>query len=81
MTHEDFITDRLYSTAVSRLRQPVESLFNWIQEKTGIECASKVRSFRGLLVHVFARLAAALFLLNERSLSTYSHFNIALDER
>jgi hypothetical protein len=41
-------------------------LFNWIQEKTGIECASKVRSFRGLLVHVFARLAAAMFLLNAR---------------
>ena len=58
--------DRLYSAAVSRLRQPVESLFNWIQEKTGIECASKVRSFRGLLVHVFARLAAAMFLLNAR---------------
>ena len=58
--------DRLYSAAVSRLRQPVESLFNWIQEKTGIECASKVRSFRGLLVHVFARLAAAMFLLNPR---------------
>lgn len=56
--------DRLYSAAVSRVRQPIESLFNWIQEKTGIECASKVRSFRGLLVHVFARLAAALFLLN-----------------
>ncbi|MGZ8250603.1 IS982 family transposase [Methylomagnum sp.] len=56
--------DRLYSAAVSRVRQPVESLFNWIQDKTGIECASKVRSFRGLLVHVFARLAAAMFLLN-----------------
>lgn len=56
--------DRLYSAAVSRVRQPVESLFNWIQDKTGIECASKVRSFRGLLVHVFARLAAAMLLLN-----------------
>lgn len=56
--------DRLYSTAVSRVRQPVESLFNWIQEKTGIEYASKVRSFRGLLVHVFARLAAAMFLMS-----------------
>jgi hypothetical protein len=62
--------DRLYSTAVSRLRQSVESLFNWLQEKTGIECASKVRSFRGLLVHVFARLGAALFLLNLRPQST-----------
>jgi hypothetical protein len=56
--------DRLYAAAVSRLRQPVESLFNWVQEKTGIEHASKVRSYRGLLVHVCARLAAAMFLLN-----------------
>ncbi len=51
--------DRLYSAAVSRRRQLIESLFNWIQEKTGIECASKVRSFH-------ARLTAALFLLNVR---------------
>jgi hypothetical protein len=53
--------DRLYSAAVSRLRQPIESLFNWIHEKTGIECASKVRSFRGLLVHVFAPLLPRCF--------------------
>jgi hypothetical protein len=57
--------DRLYSTAVSRVRQPIEALFNWIQAKTGIEAASKVRSSRGLLVHVFGRLAAAMFLLNQ----------------
>ncbi|WP_170160876.1 hypothetical protein [Methylocaldum marinum] len=36
-----------------------------IQAKTGIEAASKVRSSRGLLVHVFGRLAAAMFLLNQ----------------
>ncbi|HYE37510.1 transposase [Methylocaldum sp.] len=54
--------DRLFSTAVSRIRQPIEALFHWIQEKTGIEVASKVRSYRGLLVHVFGRLAA-MFLL------------------
>lgn len=58
--------DRLYSAAVSRLRQPIEALFGRIQEKTGIECASKVRSFQGLLVHIFARLTAAMFLLNAR---------------
>ncbi len=56
--------DRLFSRAVSRVRQPVESLFHWIQEKTGLQAASKVRSYRGLLVHVFGRLAAAMFLLN-----------------
>jgi len=62
-THLD-AADRLFSTAVSRVRQPIEALFNWIQEKTGIEAASKVRSSRGLLVHVFGRLVAAMFLLN-----------------
>ncbi len=41
----------------------VESLFNWIEEKTGIQRASKVRSYNGLLVHVFGRLAAAMWLL------------------
>ena len=57
------LDQRLYSTAVSQVRQPIESLFNWINEKTGIEMASKVRSTKGLLVHVFGRLAAAMFLL------------------
>jgi len=52
------------SRAVSRVRQPVESIFNWIEEKTGIEIASKVRSSQGLLVHVFGRLAAAMFFRN-----------------
>ena len=52
------------SRAVSQLRQPVESLFNWIEEQTGIEIASKVRSYQGLLVHVFGRLAAAMFVRN-----------------
>ncbi len=36
--------DKFYSEAVSRLRQPIESLFSWIDEKTGIQHASKVRS-------------------------------------
>jgi hypothetical protein len=57
--------DRLWSMAVSRLRQPIESLFNWLEEKTGIQRASKVRSTNGLLVHVFGRLAAAMWLLTE----------------
>jgi len=55
--------DTLYSEVVSRMRQPIESLFNWINEKTGIQQASKVRSYRGLLVHAFGRLAAAMLLL------------------
>lgn len=56
--------DKWLSRAVSQVRQPIESIFNWIEEKTGIEIASKVRSYQGLLVHVFGRLAAAMFLWN-----------------
>ena len=53
------------STAVSTVRQPIETLFGWIEEKTGIECAGKVRSYQGLLVHIFGRLAAAMFFWNK----------------
>ena len=28
--------DKLLSEAISRIRQPIESLFNWIDEKTGL---------------------------------------------
>ena len=55
--------DQLLSTAVSKIRQPIESLNNWIQDKTSIQRASKVRSSNGLLAHVFGRLAAAMYLL------------------
>jgi hypothetical protein len=55
--------EKLFSEAVSRARQPIESLFNWIEEKTGIQEASKVRSSEGLMVHAFGRLAAAMLLL------------------
>ena len=54
--------DNLFSMAVSRLRQPIESLFNWLIEKTDIQRASKVRSTKGLIVHVFGRIAAAISL-------------------
>jgi len=52
--------DSLFSAAVSGIRQAIESFFNWLQEKTHIQFASKVRSERGLLLHVFGRFAAAL---------------------
>jgi len=34
--------DQWWSTAVSRVRQPIESLFSWIEEKTGIPVVSVV---------------------------------------
>jgi len=55
--------DQLLSTSVSRIRQPIESLFNWIQVRTNIQVASKVRSYHGLMVHIFGRLAAAMFIM------------------
>ncbi|SFJ08951.1 hypothetical protein SAMN05428978_11016 [Nitrosomonas sp. Nm34] len=56
--------DQWWSIVVARVRQPIEALFAWIEEKTGIECASKVRSYKELMVHVFGKLAAALFFWN-----------------
>jgi len=50
--------DKLYNTAVSSVRQPIESFFNWLIEKTHIQSASKVRSSKGLLSFIFARLAS-----------------------
>lgn len=55
--------DDLFSTAVSRVRQPIEALFNWLIEKADIQRASKVRSTKGLMIHAFGRLAAAFISL------------------
>jgi len=63
LKHFDKAAADLFSTAVSRVRQPIESFFNWLEEKTGIQRASKVRSTNGLLVHVFGRLAVAFMCL------------------
>jgi hypothetical protein len=50
----------LFSTAVSSIRQPVESFFNWLQQVTNIQIASKIRSSNGLITHVYGKIAAAL---------------------
>ncbi len=54
---------KAYNRLVSRLRQPIESLFNWIDEKTGIQTAGKVRSTDGLMIHCFGKLTFAMLLL------------------
>lgn len=54
---------KYFSTMVSQIRQPVESFFNWINDKTGIQVASKVRSLKGLFKHIYARLTAAILIL------------------
>ena len=56
-------TDSLWSKFVSAMRQPVESLFSWVVDKTGIQNAAKVRSTNGLFVHCYGKLAVACLLL------------------
>jgi hypothetical protein len=53
--------DDLFSTAVSKVRQPIEALFNWINELTGLQNASKIRATNGLFVHIFGAIAVCLF--------------------
>ena len=55
--------EKRFSQRVSRIRQHIEGLFRWIDRKTNLSVASQVRSYNGLLVHVFGRVAAACFLL------------------
>jgi hypothetical protein len=66
LRQRDKAANDLYSRAVSRVSQPIESLFNWLIEITDIQRASKVRSAKGLLVHIFGRIAAAFifFIFN-----------------
>lgn len=39
----------LFSQVVSKVRQPIESFFNWLNEKTEIQRASKVRATKGVV--------------------------------
>ena len=55
--------EKYHNRLVSKFRQPIESLFNWIIEKTNIQKAGKVRSTDALLIHCWGKLAVAFFLL------------------
>lgn len=59
LKQRDLAYNNIFSTAVSKVRQPVESFFNWIIEKSNIQNASKVRSSNGLWLHCFGKLAIA----------------------
>lgn len=52
--------NKLFSTAVSKVRQPIESLFNWLIQKSNIQNATKIRSTNGLWVHCFGKLTIAM---------------------
>jgi hypothetical protein len=63
LKQRDKAANDLFNAAVSTVRQPIESLFNWLIEKTDLQRANKVRSTNGLLVHVFGKIAAAFIYL------------------
>jgi hypothetical protein len=56
-------TNELFSTAVSRVRQPIEAFFNWLNEITNIQRAHKVRSTSGLLIHAIGKIVVAFIHL------------------
>ena len=63
LKQRDAAFNELCNKAVSTVRQPIESLFNWINELTQIQNASKVRSTNGLKLHLYGKLAVALMIL------------------
>jgi Transposase DDE domain len=55
---------KVFNKTVSSFRQPIESFFKWLIDKTDIQRASQVRSTEGLIIHCLGKLTFALFLLN-----------------
>lgn len=58
-----FYEQRCQNTAISTIRQPIEGYFNWLIEHTGIQNASKCRSTKGALTHMFGKIAAIVVML------------------
>ncbi len=44
-------TEKYYNRMVSKIRQPIESFFKWLIDKTDVQRAGRVRSTESLLVH------------------------------
>ena len=57
-------SEKHYNKLISKTRQPIESFFKWLIDKTDIQRASQIRSTDGLLVHCLGKLSFALLLLN-----------------
>ena len=60
------VSDDAYSTFVSSMRQPIEPLFYWINQMTGIQEASHIRSSAGLFFHLCASLACAMLAMRRK---------------
>lgn len=55
--------EKYYNRCVNRLRQPVESLFGWVQKKTRLHEAGTVRSDDALKIHCWGKLTVVYLLL------------------
>jgi len=60
---DTLVSGDTFSAFVSSVRQPIECFFSWLNRLSNIQSASFVRSFSGLLLQIFGRLAAALVAL------------------
>jgi len=56
--------NRVFSKAVSTIKEPIEAFFNWLIQKTDIQRSLKIRSTKGLLINIFGRISAVLFVFN-----------------
>ena len=56
-------TEKDYHRWVSKLRQPIESFYNWLIDKTDIQRAIGVRSTEGLMIDCWGKLTVAFYLL------------------
>jgi uncharacterized protein YycO len=61
--NRDKASNDLYSKAILWTRQPIESFFNWLIQKTDTQKASKVRYSKELLVHIFGKIVVAFIYL------------------
>jgi len=52
------------SNAVSRVRQPIETLFSWLQAKTQIQNLSHLRSTKGVMFYVWSSMLVGLLLMH-----------------
>lgn len=57
---ELFYDQKCQNTEISKIRQPIEGYFNWLIHHTDIQNASKCRSLKGVLLHIFGKIAAAV---------------------
>jgi len=64
LEHFDQAADELTNRAIAALRQPIKSLYGWLNQKITIQNAYKVLLQKKLIVHSFGRLVAASIVLH-----------------